>query len=318
MEKIHHGAAAVPPAIGGRPALSSTRLTNIDITVSVTGMTTQLHGRIALVTGASRGVGARIAARLARDGAACALVARGVEGLEATAAEIRAAGGRAEAFPLDLGRCDEAAVAALRQGVESVIGPPSIVVNAAGVFGPIRLFKDVAPAEWLETITINTLTPFLICREFLGGMLVGGWGRIVNVTSAAALHSPGPSNSAYATSKVALNQFTRHLAAELVGTGVTANVIHPGDCKTEMWADIREKTRDLGAEAKGYRSWVEWVDTTGGDDPEKAADLVSGLMTAAAAEVNGRFLWIENGLQAPIPSWGEQADAQPWRSRQGD
>lgn len=135
------------------------------------------------------------------------------------------------------------------------------------------------------------------------------------MTSAAALHSPGPSNSAYATSKVALNHFTRHLAAELAGTGVTANVIHPGDCKTEMWADIRAKTRDLGPEAEGFRAWVNWVEQTGGDDPEKAADLVSGLMTAAAADVNGRFLWIENGLQPPIPSWGEQADAQPWRSR---
>ena len=72
-------------------------------------------------------------------------------------------------------------------------------------------------------------------------MVDAGWGRIVNLTSAASLHPPGPMNSAYGTAKAALNQFTRHLAAELAGTGVTANVLHPGDVKTEMWADIRDR-----------------------------------------------------------------------------
>ena len=70
-------------------------------------------------------------------------------------------------------------------------------------------------------------------------MMAAGWGRIINFSSAASLHPPGPLNSAYGTSKVALNQFTRHLAAELAGTGVTANVIHPGEVKTAMWASIK-------------------------------------------------------------------------------
>ena len=69
-------------------------------------------------------------------------------------------------------------------------------------------------------------------------MLESGWGRIVNITSAASLHPPGPINSAYGTAKAALNQLTRHLAAEVAGSGVTANVIHPGDVRTAMWADI--------------------------------------------------------------------------------
>lgn len=278
-------------------------------------MSMDLRGKIAVITGASRGVGQRIAMRLARDGAACALVARGVDGLNATAAEIRAAGGRAEVFAADLGHSTPDMARELRRAVETALGTPTIVVNAAGVFGPIRLIRDVDPAEWLETIAINSLTPFLLCREFVGGMIERRWGRIVNVTSAGALHHPGPSNSAYATSKVALNHFTRHLAAELADTGVTANVIHPGDVKTEMWADIRRKSRDLGPEAEGFRAWVNWVEETGGDDPDKAADLVSSLMTDAAAAVNGRFLWIENGLQAPIPSWGEPTGTQPWRTR---
>ena len=75
---------------------------------------------------------------------------------------------------------------------------------------------------------INTIGTYLVSRAFLSGMIDAGWGRIINVSSAASLGTPGPLTSAYATSKVAQNHFTRHLAAELVGTGVTANVIHPG------------------------------------------------------------------------------------------
>jgi len=160
---------------------------------------------------------------------------------------------------------------------------------------------------------INTIGPYLTCKAFVGGMIDRGWGRIVNVTSAAALHEPGPVNSAYGTSKTALNQFTRHLASELKGTGVTANVIHPGDVKTDMWAEINASAERLGDLADAYVKWAHWVQDTGGDDPEKAADLVLHLMNNDAAEVNGRFLWIKDGLQSPVPSWGERAELQPWR-----
>ena len=106
---------------------------------------------------------------------------------------------------------------------------------------------------------INTVGPYLTCRAFVGAMIDGGWGRIVNVTSAAALHEPGPVNSAYGTSKAALNQFTRHLASELKGTGVTANVIHPGDVKTDMWAEIKASSDRLGNAASAYLKWANWV-----------------------------------------------------------
>ena len=99
--------------------------------------------------------------------------------------------------------------------------------------------------------------------------------------------------------KVALNQFTRHLAAELEGTGVTANAIHPGDVKTAMWADIRDKAGTLSDE-EGLDNWVAWVEKTGGDPPEKAAQLALDIVES---EVNGRFLWIDDPLQTPIPSW---------------
>jgi NAD(P)-dependent dehydrogenase (short-subunit alcohol dehydrogenase family) len=140
-------------------------------------------------------------------------------------------------------------------------------------------------------------------------MIDEGWGRIVNITSAASLHPPGPSNSAYGTAKVALNQLTRHLAAELEGTGVTANVIHPGDVKTDMWGDIRDQVARLGDDAKVYKQWVAWVEETGGDPPEKAAELVLRIV---ASDVNGEFLWIEDPLQPPLPSWERAEPPQPW------
>lgn len=270
-----------------------------------------LQGKVAVVTGASRGVGRRIALRLARMGVGVALVARGHVSLHETQEEIGKAGGRALAVPADLAQTDS--IEQMKRLVEQDLGIPSILVNAAGVFGPIDLVKDTDPAAWIDTISINTIAPYLTCRAFVGGMIEQRWGRIVNVTSAAALHAPGPANSAYATSNAALNQFTRHLAAELQGTGVTANVIHPGDVKTAMWAYIKNSAERLGSVADAYTQWANWVEETGGDDPEKAADLVAGLTSDGAAHVNGRFLWIKDGLQAPIPSWDDGENQQPWR-----
>ena len=168
-----------------------------------------LKGQVAVVTGASRGVGRAIAdARKAR-GLIVAKVARG-----------------SARFAADVS--DPADVARLKTAVETELGRPTVLVNAAGIFGPIALVKDSDPKEWIETLMIDAVGPYLVSRAFLDGMIDGGWGRIVNLSSAASLHTPGPLNSAYATAKVALNQFTRHLAAELEATGVTANVIHPG------------------------------------------------------------------------------------------
>jgi NAD(P)-dependent dehydrogenase (short-subunit alcohol dehydrogenase family) len=96
---------------------------------------------------------------------------------------------------------------------------------------------------------------------------------------------------------------TRQLAAELAGSGVTANVIHPGEVKTEMWADIRQQALGLGALGDGLRRWAQWVEETGGDPPMKAAELVLQLMNEDAAEINGQFLWITEGLKAPMASW---------------
>ncbi len=264
---------------------------------------TDLKDTIAVVAGSSQGLGRCVAMNLASRSAAVALVARSAHRLQEAEQEIKAAGGVAHAFPTDIASPE--AVNRLKEQVERRIGVPGILVNAAGVFGPIQLVQDSDPEQWIETVKVNTLGPYLTCRAFVKGMIRQRWGRIINFSSAAAVHPPGPLNSAYATSKVALNQFTRQLAAELTGSGVTANLIHPGDVKTPMWGYIRDVAASLGPEGEGYRQWVQWVDETGGDPPQKAADLVLRLVSEESESITGQFLWIEEGLQTPIPSWSE-------------
>jgi len=249
-----------------------------------------VEGKIAVVTGGTRGIGRVLA-----------------EALEDAGAQVAVVGRSASRFSADVG--DPESVVRVKERIESELGIPQVLVNAAGIFGPVDPLRRSDPAEWIETIRVDAIGPYLTCRAFADGMVQRGWGRIVNVTSAASLHPPGALNSAYATAKVALNQLTRHLAAELDGTGVTANVIHPGDVKTEMWADIRDQAEQLGAEGDALRQWVEWVAETGGDPPEKAADL---LLRILASDVNGKFLWIEEPLQPPIESWGENGGLRPW------
>jgi NAD(P)-dependent dehydrogenase (short-subunit alcohol dehydrogenase family) len=273
-------------------------------------VTSDSASRVTVVTGASGGLGRDIALALGGRGHPVALAARSAEALDTVAEEIRAAGSDAVAIPTDVG--DAGAVEAMRRRVLEALGPPSIVVNAAGVFGPIQLIQDSDPAEWVATVLVDAVAPYLVTRAFVGGMIEAGWGRIVNITSAASLHPPGALNSAYGTSKAALNQFTRHLAAELSGTGVTANVLHPGDVKTHMWADIRDRALAAGPIAEAYQQWVRWVDETGGDPPQKAVDAVIRLCADDAGDVSGRFCWIEDGLQPPIPSWEPVAETRPW------
>jgi NAD(P)-dependent dehydrogenase (short-subunit alcohol dehydrogenase family) len=267
-------------------------------------------GRIAVVTGGGRGLGRGAALGLAAAGATVVAVARNEAQLAETAG--LAGDGPGRVIPIAADVADIDAVMALGDRVRAEVGTPTILVNAAGVFGPIALIHESDPHDWIRTVQVDAMAPYLTTRAFLAGMLAEGWGRIVNVTSAASLHPPGPLNSAYGTAKVALNQLTRHLAAEIAGSGVTANVIHPGDVRTDMWADIRDKVAVLGPIAEGYAAWVKWVDETGGDPPQKAVDLILRLTSDAGGSINGLFNWIEDPLQAPIPSWDKPSDERPW------
>ena len=206
-------------------------------------------GRVAVVTGGGRGLGRGVALGLAAAGATVVAVARNADQLRETERMAVGSLGAVSGMVCDVADID--AVTALGDSVRERYGPPTILVNAAGVFGPIALIADVDATEWIRTIQIDAIAPFLTVRAFVAGMLEIGWGSIVNITSAASLHPPGPLNSAYGTAKVALNQFTRHLASEIAGSGVTANVIHPGDVRTDMWADIRDKVRCHRAHRRG-------------------------------------------------------------------
>ena len=268
------------------------------------------RGRVAVVTGAGRGLGRAVSIALAERGHPVVGVARHESQLAETADLARRSGGQLLTRSVDVADID--AVAELGDFVRAQLGDPAILVNAAGMFGPIAFIRDTKPADWVQTLMVDGIAPFLTINQFVGGMIDAGWGRIVNVTSAASLHPPGPLNSAYATAKVALNQLTRHLAAELAGTGVTANVIHPGDVKTDMWQDIHDRVAVMGPEAQAYRDWAAWVEETGGDPPHKAVDLILSLTSDEGGSTNGRFCWVDSPLQAPIPSWDEPEATQPW------
>lgn len=255
----------------------------------------------AVVTGAGSGVGAVVAQALAARGAGVALVGRRRERLEEVERAIRSAGGQAASFPADIAEASQ--VSALAAAVEARFGTPQILFNGAGVFGECVPIAESTPDTWIDTVRINTLGPYLVTRAFINGMVRAGWGRIFNVSSAAALAPVYHVSSAYQLSKVALNHFTRQLAQELAGTGVTANALHPGEVRTEMFAAIKADASSRTGEGRNMLKWVEKVETTGGDPPQKTADLVLEMLRPENDAVTGRFLWIKDGLKAPLPSW---------------
>ena len=256
---------------------------------------------VGVVTGAGSGVGRTVAQVLARRGVSVALVGRRADRLAEVTAEVRDSGGTASAFPCDVG--DPAQVSQLAQAVTATLGTPQLLFNGAGLHCELVPIGDTTPERWIETLTVNTIGPYLTCRAFMGGMIAAGWGRIINVSSAASLGDPGNIGGVYQLSKASLILFTRQLARELAGTGVTANVIHPGEVRTEMWASIKADASSRTGSGRNALGWVNWVEETGGDPPQKTADLVMELLSPAADSVNGQFLWIRDGIQKPRPTW---------------
>jgi NAD(P)-dependent dehydrogenase (short-subunit alcohol dehydrogenase family) len=255
--------------------------------------------RVAVVTGGGRGVGRAIALQLAVDGYHVHVVARTAAQVAQVVTAIGEGGGSACGLVLDVS--DAAAVQATLGGLAGAgCGVPRVLVNAAGVYGPLSRVADGDAEAWVGTLLTNTVGAYLTCHALVGGMVSGGWGRVVNVSSAAAETPPSALSSAYTTSKVALNWFTRCLAAEVAGTGVTANALHPGEVQTAMWRDIEAQSAQLGPEADGFRSWAAMVARTGGDPPEKAAAMVRWLVADAQSAVNGEMVWLASGLQTPV------------------
>jgi len=242
--------------------------------------------KTALVTGAGSGVGRAVAVALAREDFRVALVGRRAAKLEETAALL---GGAVE---LVIGDASDPAV---MEAALAPLGPIAVLVNNAGVHNGFDPITEGDPLKWRESLLTNVYAPYLLARLCAPGMKAAGWGRIINVSSAAGFAPPEAAGSDYVLSKVTLNFFTRQLAAELAGTELSCCAIHPGEVKTEMWADIKD--------AGGMPGWAELVERTGGDPPEKAAELIVRIIRAPADETNGKFLWIEDGLQKPRPTW---------------
>ena len=263
-------------------------------------MTGRAHAsRVAVVTGGGRGIGQAIALALAEDGLHVHVVSRTATQVEQVVTDIRSRGGSACAVALDVSRARQ--VQAALGGHKGVrCGVPQVLVNAAGVFGPLARVADGDQVAWTNTLLVNTLGTYLTCRALLDGMVASGWGRIVNVFSAAAQGAPAPLNSAYTTSKVAVNWFTRCLALELADTRVTANTLHPGEVQTGMWRDIGASAERLNAEGEDFRQWAALVGRTGGDPPENAAAAVRWLLAEAADSISGEFVWIAGSLKTPI------------------
>ena len=257
-------------------------------------------GQVAVVTGAGSGLGKAIAQGLADHGAEVVLIGRREAKLIATRQAIEERGGRATAMPVDVSHPEEVAV--LADNLLDRVGVPSVLVNCAGVYGQLGPILQSDPARYRDTLLVNTYGAYLMCRHFAPGMVQMGWGRIVNVSSASSLGTPSSNESAYQTSKVALNQFTRQLAAELEGTGVTANVFHPGEVKTDMWNVIRDQSLLRGH----MQRWVRMVEESGGDSPRKSVDLIMDLIKPGSERINGRFLWIKDGIKPPMLSWDNQ------------
>jgi len=258
----------------------------------------RFNGEVAVVTGAGTGIGAAVSVALAQQGLKVALVGRRQNKLERTASRILDERGFCECISADVS--NHADVDRLRQVCDG-LGKCVVLVNNAGVHCEMVPISKSTPSSWIQTLSVNTIGPYLMCRHFMADMVTNGWGRIFNISSAAAIGAPGAVGSVYQLSKVALNHFTRQVAVELKGTGVTANAIHPGEVMTEMWAAIKAEGEQRSDE--NVRRWADMVKQTGGDPPEKTAELIVDMLQEAKDEVNGKFLWIRDGLQRPRPTW---------------
>jgi len=247
-------------------------------------VTPPLAGRVALVTGGSRGIGRGIALRLARDGAAVAVTyVSQAAAAEDTVREIEGAGGRAAAFGFDVGDAE-----AVRGGVDAVVerfGRLDVLVNNAGVAvdGLVLRYKE---ADWRRVLDTNLTGVFLCTKAALRTMVRARYGRIVNLTSVVA-QMGNAGQAAYAAAKAGVIGFTRSVAREVASRGITVNAVSPGFIDTAMTAELTDTQR------AAYTTLIP-VGRLGAVDEVAAA--VAFLASSDAGYVTGHVLDVNGGL----------------------
>ena len=247
-------------------------------------MSTRLDGKIAVITGASRGLGKAMALALGEAGASLAMVSRDAVALEQAVAEVRARGAEAEGFPADVSQEDQ--VSALRERVIARFGKVHILINNAG----INIRKPVTEftlEEWRRVLDTNLTGAFLMVRAFLPHMRGHGYGRIINVTSTLS-HVGLPLRTAYASSKAGLLGFTRALALELAPEGITVVGISPGPFATEI-------NRPLLEDPAVSREFIARVPLGRWGRLEEVGRLAVYLCSEEAAYITGSDILIDGG-----------------------
>jgi NAD(P)-dependent dehydrogenase (short-subunit alcohol dehydrogenase family) len=196
----------------------------------------EIAGRSALITGGSRGLGAALGRRLAREGARVVLVARGEEELSRVVDAIRAEGGDAHGFAADVGA--KADIHRIAGAAAALAGPIDILVHNASTLGPtpLRLLLDTECEDLGRVLDTNLVGPFRLTRAIVGGMVLRGRGLVLQVTSDASVNAY-PTWGAYGVSKAALDHLGRSWAAELAETGVRVVTVDPGEMRTAMHAE---------------------------------------------------------------------------------
>ena len=239
--------------------------------------------RIAVVTGASRGIGLAIARQLAQDGFHVVLVARDETRLKDVQAQIESEGGVAESRACDLSNSGD--VEALIDGVVSDHGRIDVLVNNAGI-NRDGLILRMSDEDFHDVLAVNLTAVFVACRASARPMMRGRWGRIINISSVTGLiGNPGQAN--YAAAKSGIIGLTKTLAKELGSKGITANVVAPGFIETDMTGAMSEEVLSEAAKRLPLRRLGQ---------PEEIAHAVSYLASEGAGYVTGQVLTVDGGM----------------------
>ena len=245
----------------------------------------RLDDKVALITGAGRGIGRAIALAYANEGARLALAARTLDQLEDTAAAAQARGAATLVVEADVTR--QASVESMVAQVLARFGRIDILVNNAGIVGPIGALEDNEVAAWLQTIQVNLVGTYLCCRSVIPAMTGAGSGRIINLSGSGSVSAPYHM-SAYGSSKAAIIRLTEILSLELADKNIQVNALGPGSIHTGMWDEITD-----GAQAVGDTELYEFglqVTGGGGASIERAAELAVWLASDAASGLSGRLI----------------------------